>query len=59
MKLITFSGELMWTAQLGGGGVLSLDLRLRESGQAFPSHLTPWLHEHPCLPICIGACVKR
>ena len=27
MKLVTFSGELMWTVQLGGGGVLSLDLQ--------------------------------
>ena len=27
VKMITFSGELMWTAQLRGGGVLCLDLR--------------------------------
>ena len=25
--MITFSGELMWTAQLSGGGVLCLDMR--------------------------------
>ena len=25
--MITFSGELMWTAQLRGGGVLCLDMR--------------------------------
>ena len=34
MKLTTFSGDLMWTAQLGGGGVLSLDLQERHNGWA-------------------------
>ena len=27
VKMITFSGDLMWTARLSGGGVLTLDMR--------------------------------